>query len=53
MVRLVPNMLKTRTDHLEVLLHDTLRVRAQENVKIQDSSKSYPGESRGRLQYHL
>lgn len=53
MVRLVPNMLKIHTDHLKVLLHDTLRVRAQENIKIQDSSKSYPGESRGWLQYHL
>lgn len=41
------------TDHLEVLTYNTLRVRTQENIQIQDSSKSYPGECGGRLQCYL
>lgn len=41
--------LMLHTNDLKVLLYNTLRVRTQENVEIQDSTGGHPGESRGRL----
>ena len=43
----------SHTYNLEVLSDNTLRVRAQEDVQVQDSSHSHPGQSRARLQHHL
>lgn len=45
--------MRRHTNHLQVLSYNTFRVRTHENVQIQDSSNSHPGESRGRLQCHL
>lgn len=45
----VSQTLMLHTNDLKVLSYNTLRVRTQENVEIQDSTGGHPGESRGRL----
>lgn len=41
------------TNDLEILSYNTLRVRTHENVQVQNSTDSHPGESGGWLQHHL
>lgn len=45
--------LTRHTNDLEILSYNTLRVRTQKNVQVQDSTCGHPGESRGWLQHDL